>query len=141
VKGLALELVCALDTRHRWRRNRTDRGDQKLPTRAVTILYLYLPAYVGFIIGSRRDAAIETDVFAQVEFVCNEIEISQGFRLRGKMFAPVPFAQNLFGERIAVTVALRIKTRARVAVPVPGSTYSTAGFEYPNRKSKLSEPM
>ena len=45
------------------------------------------------------------------------------------MLGPLPFLQQLLGERIAVGPALRIEARAGIAVPVPGAADIGAGLE------------
>src|SRR5712691_8302115 len=141
MERLALKAVDPLEIRHRGRGKRTERGDQEPRSRTAAVLGGDLPARLRLVIGRRRDAAVELDVCPQAELVRNEVEVAQGFGLRGEMLAPVPFLEEFLRERIAVAVALRIEAGPGVAIPVPGTADAAAGLEHPNREADLPEAV
>ena len=57
----------------------------------------------------RRHPAPELDVPAQVELVGDVVQVAQGLRLGGEVLLPVPFVEQLLGERVAVGPALRVE--------------------------------
>src|SRR5215813_5612241 len=58
-------------------------------------------------------------------------EIAEDFRLLGIALGPLPFLQQLFVPGETIDVGLRVATRARVAVPIPGTADRFAGFINP----------
>jgi len=87
------------------------------------------------------NARTKLDVAPEIEFVSNEVQVFEIVRLRRKMFLPVPFLQNFGRERVAVTPAFRIETRAGVAVPIPGATKAGAVFEDAHRHAELAQAI
>src|ERR1700750_40553 len=67
------------------------------------------------------------------------VEIPLGLGLARKVFFPVPLVEQLWRERVAVSVALRVEAGPGIAVPVPGTADPTAGLEYPHPQAKLAQ--
>ena len=77
--------------------------------RPPAVLALDLPLGRGFVIGDGLDPAVELDVAAEVELVGDEVAVAQGLRLRREVLAPLPLAQQLVGEGVAVGPASESK--------------------------------
>src|SRR5271168_2215581 len=97
VKRLAFETVDAGEIRNIVRRQYADRRDEKSRARPVAIVEANLPLVRRLVEARRIDARVELDVAAQIEFVGNEIQITLGFGLRGKMLLPIPLLQEFPG--------------------------------------------
>src|SRR5262249_28228520 len=128
--GLALEALDAFDARHGRCRQGADRGDQEAAGVTAAVVQRHVPAPRLLAPMSRRDAAPELDVAAQVELVGNVVEIAQRLRLAREMLGPMPFVKQVLREGKAVGIALGSEARAGVAVPVPGAADAGAGLEY-----------
>ena len=139
--GLAAKALDARDGRHGRRRQGSDRGDQEPRPRAPAVVALDLPLVGGLVIGDRLYPAIELDVAAQVELVGDEVAVAQRLRLRREVLAPLPLAQDLVGEGVAVGPALGIEPRPGVAVPVPGAAHAVAGLEHPHAQAEPAQPV
>ena len=89
---------------------------------------------------ARQDLRIiEPDVAAQVELVRDMVQIALGVRLRREVLVPVPLLEQLLRERVTVGPALRVETRARIAVPVPGAADPAASFKDPDPQAELAQ--
>ena len=139
--GLAAEALDARDGRHGRRRQRADRGDQEPGPSPPAVLALDLPLARGLVVGGGLDPAIELDVTAEVELVGHEVAVAEGLRLRREVLAPLPLAQDLVGEGVAVRPALGVEPRPGVAVPVPRAADVVAGLEHPHAQAQLAQPM
>jgi hypothetical protein len=126
---------------HRRGRQRSDGRDQEARLGSETLGRLDPPQVGRVVEDGGLHARIERDVAAQVELVGDELEVAQGFGLRREMLGPVPFLQDLVGERIPVRPALGIETRAGIAVPVPGAAHPAAGFEHAHRHAERAQAM
>src|SRR6185437_14385555 len=78
VEGATLKTVDAFNSRHRRRRERTDRGDQEAGTEAAAVLQRHVPASRRLVPDRCRNPALELDVAAQVEFVGDVVDVAQG---------------------------------------------------------------
>ena len=99
-----------------------------------------LPAARLFAVMRRRDAAVELDIATQVQFVGHVVKVPLGLGLRREVFVPVPLLEQFLRERVAVGPALQVKTRAGIAIPVPGAAYPARArhpdkFQGPRRSS------
>jgi hypothetical protein len=141
VAGHAREAVDAGDGRHHGRREHADRGDEKARRMARAARQDELPAARVLTILCGGDAAVELDVAAQVELVRDMVEIALGVGLGREVLVPVPLLEQLLREGVAVGPALRVETRARIAVPVPGAADPAAGFEDPDPQAELAQPV
>ncbi len=102
---------------------------------------LDLPRVRRLVVGRGRDAAVELDVPAQVQLVGHEVAVAQGLRLGGEVLAPLPLAQDLLGEGVAVGPALGVEAGPGVPVPVPGAADVAAGLEDPGAEPELAQAM
>src|SRR2546426_12488049 len=105
------------DRRHRRRRQRPDRGAQEPGPRPPSVLAFDLPLAGGLIVDRGLDPAAELDIAAQVELVRHEVAVTQRLRLGREVLAPLPLAQDLVGERVAVGPRLGVEPGPGVAVP------------------------
>jgi len=85
--------------------------------------------------------AVELDVAAQIELVCDIIQIALGLGLPGEVFLPVPFVEQFLRKRVAVGPALGIEAGTGIAVPVPRAADAASGFEHPNPQAELAQPV
>src|SRR5439155_14753164 len=88
---------------------------------------------------SGRNDALELDVAPQVELVGDMVQIALGLGLAGEVLLPVPLVQQFLGKRVAVGPAFRIKTCARIAVPVPGAADAGAALEHPHLQAEFAQ--
>ena len=116
----ALEVVDAFEVRHVVGRQQAHGSNKELPPSPVAILHRQLPASGLLVVYAGDDAGVEADVTAQVELVGYVVQVAFVLGLAGIQFLPIPLLEKLFGEGIAVGVALGVKARTGVAVPVPG---------------------
>ena len=100
---------------------------------------LQAPQVIRLIEVRRFDLAIELHVFAQVELVGDVVQVAQVFRLTGEAFLPVPFIQQILGEREAIGVAFRVEAGSGIAVPVPGSAEIGGGLEHGGIHSEVGQ--
>src|SRR5262249_48928478 len=87
--------------------------------------------------GDLDDAFAELDVGFEVEAFGAVLKIAQDLILLWIAFGPVPLLQQVFVERVAINVAVRIAARARIAIPVPGAADPVAGLEHSDVQVEL----
>src|SRR5207244_3569171 len=110
------------------RREHANGGNQEPRRAAPSVLQGDVPAPRILLVVGSGDAALELDVAAQIELVRNMVQIALGLGLRGEVFLPVPFVQQILRERVAVGPAFGIEARARIAIPIPGAADAGAGL-------------
>ena len=71
--------------------------------------------------------------------ISDMIRVAQNLGLRRVTLGPRPLALQLVGERVLILEALDVAARARITVPVPGTTDTRAGFEDAHREAALAE--
>src|SRR5262249_17221518 len=103
------------------------------------VFQLDVPAADILLVARGPDTALELDVATQIKFVGDVIQIALGFGLARKVLLPVPFFQQFLRKGVAVSPALRIEARARVAVPIPGAADAGAGFEHPRLEPEFAQ--
>src|SRR6266849_5167103 len=109
--------------------------------RPPAVLALDLPLAGSLVIDRGLDPAIELDVAAKVELVGDEVAVAQRLRLRREVLAPLPLAQDLVGEGVAVGPALGIEPRPGVTVPVPRPADAVARLEHPYPQAEPAQPV
>ena len=107
----------------------------------VTAIGAHCPQRARFVPDRAGHARIELEVFAQIEPLGHEIEVSQELRLAGKLFRPCPLLLDLGGKGEAVVYARQVDASARVTVPVPHAANVAAGLEACNLKSHFAESV
>ena len=85
---------------------------------------------------SRRDARLEADIALQAEPVGHVVEIAPDLGMPGIALGPLPLAQHLLGERVAISVALGVAAGAGITVPIPGAANAIAGLQHLHRQSQ-----
>src|SRR5262249_22241975 len=69
------------------------------------------------------------------------VEITLGLRLRREVLAPFPVVEEFLREQVAVGVALGVKARTGIAVPVPRSTDAPTAFEQLHREARFARAI
>jgi hypothetical protein len=137
--GLALEAIDALDLWHDRRGKRAHCGDEVTAPGLTAIFRLDDPLVVRIVESRRCDAAVELDVSPQIELVRDVLTVAQRVRLRREQLLPIPFVEQLLGERVNVGVTLRIEAAAGVAVPIPRAADVACGIEDAHREAELPQ--
>jgi hypothetical protein len=126
----ALEFLHAVESRRRRYGKQADCHNDETAGQLSTAADPHTPHVIGFVEVRRLDLAIELHVFAQIELVRDVVQVAEVLRLTGEPFFPVPFIQQFFGERVAVSVTFRVEPGTRIAVRVPGPAKIVRGFEH-----------
>src|SRR5579883_2445991 len=87
------------------------------------------------------DPRMEGDVAIEIEPVGDELAIAEILRLTREMLGPVPMAQQLLVEGVAIGPAFGIKARAGIAVPIPGAADAAARLVDMHIEAKRAQPM
>jgi hypothetical protein len=133
---LTLERLEAGNFRHVGRRQTPHGSDQELGLEFLASLGRDRPTVGGLVVGGAGDAGVEMDVALQVQLVGDEVHIAQDFGLLRVALGPFPLLEQFIRELEAVGMALTVATRARIAVPIPGSTDAIGSFEDGGIESK-----
>src|SRR4029077_20807079 len=137
--GLASECLDAGDARHRRRREHADGGHEEARGVPAAILQDDLPAARLLAVERSDDTALDPDVAAKVKLVGDMVQIALGLGLTSEMLLPVPSLQEFLRKGVAIGPALRIESRAGIAVPVPGAADAGAGFEHPRLEPEFAQ--
>ena len=130
VEARAFKFVHTLIRRHGRGAQCTGAGDHKAACQFIAIFKRHCPdarALVPFHLRNRR---VEADVFVQVKFISNEIQIFQIFRLRREHLFPVPFIEQIARKFKAVSVAFAVEPAPRIAVIVPRTAKPAACLQH-----------
>ena len=122
------------DLRDIGRRQAADGGDEIAHAITLSRFRGHVPAVRCFVKVRSRDASVEADIAPKIELFRHVVEIAQDLGRPGIALRPSPFLEQLFGEEVAVGVALRVASRARIAVPVPRAAEIGGGFQDLDRK-------
>ena len=133
--------VDALDARIGGRGQQAQSGEQEAAAQVAAVAEVQAPLARIVVEVRRLDGAVELHVLAQVELVCDVVEVAQVLGLAREAFLPVPFLEQLVGERVAVGVALRVEAAAGVAVPEPGAAEVAAHLEHGRVDAALGQPV
>ena len=79
--GLTLVVADTGNIGHLRYRQRARCGDQDVRGRLCVVFEFNRPARAGVVVNRRFDSRVEANVFANIEFVGDKVEVSQGFRL------------------------------------------------------------
>ncbi|HEX7081594.1 MAG TPA: hypothetical protein VF329_11320 [Gammaproteobacteria bacterium] len=138
---LSLERVDAVDVGQLVGGQRADRGDQVTRPRALAAVGLDEPRVVPRVVPRGDDLRLEANVAQKIELLGRVVQVREHLGLRGESLAPAPFLEELRRERIAVRVAFRVESGARVAVPVPNAADSARALVRLHGEPELAESM
>src|SRR5690606_38631721 len=112
-------------------RERAERAHDIARGELLTAVRSYGPQPPGLVERQGFDRGVELDVLAQPVAVDDMLQIGEDLPLRGVAGLPLPLAQQLPVEGVAVEDAVDVGGRARVAVPVPGTSDAAGPVEGP----------
>ena len=111
-------------------KQRADRADQKLRRGGLIGAGFNGPSLGAFIVTRIAYPGLELDILLQVKALGDVFEVSKHRRSRGLGFGPLPFINELLGERIGVEgAARRIDPGPRIPVVPPGASYAAGAIE------------
>jgi len=98
--------------------------------------------FAGVLVERHRDDfGVEGDVAAQVEPVCDEVEVSLDLGLGRHCLGPHPLPLNLVGEAVGVLDALDVTSGARVSVEQPCPADVFGHLEHARADAEFTQPV
>src|SRR5262249_32077061 len=141
VEDVAGEGVDAVDFRLLRLRQAAGRHDAELRRHEVAAVSGDMPAPGACVPRRRRHPRVELDVAAEVEAVCDVVQVPQDLGLGGVALGPRPLLLDLGRERIAVVHRLDVAAGPRIPVPPPRSADAAGGVEAPDREAEGAQPV
>src|SRR5262249_25914082 len=122
-------------------RQATGGHDAELRRHGVAAIGGDLPGPGAGVPRRRRHPRVELDVAAEVEAVCDVVQVPQDLGLGGVALGPRPLLLDLGRERIAVVHRLDVAAGPRIPVPPPRSADAAGGVEAPDREAEGAQPV
>ena len=128
----ALKTIFAGKVRRFWLGQHADTADEITCIQGLALIGADTPALSVTVPVGGGDAGFESIVFAQLEFIGDEVQVALNLCLGRKALGPIPLLNQLVGEPVLVDIGLSINARTGVAVPVPGATHCRGRFDAPH---------
>ncbi len=141
VECLAFEIVDPIDARHRWNRQRPDRGEDEPAGDAAAVTEAEGPDIVVLVPVHRLDVAVELDVLPQVELLRHEVEVLERLGLRREHLGPVPLVEEFLAPGVAVGEALRVEPGPGITVAIPGSSEIVVALQNRRPDTEIAESL